>query len=68
MSLLKYLALQPIDSSDDETVSDLDRYEHDEVIDLSNDEDGDELIQEWEAISDDIHNNSTNDTPGDSRD
>lgn len=55
MSLFQYLQLQPIDPQDDGTVSDLDQYEEDEVIDLSQDEDGATLLQEWEEISKDLH-------------
>lgn len=56
MSLFQYLQLQPIDPQDDGTISDLDQYEQDEVIDLSQDEDGAALLQEWEQITDDLHN------------
>ena len=55
MSLFQYLQLQPIDPQDDGTVSELDQYEEDEVIDLSQDEDGEKLLQEWEAITRDLH-------------
>ena len=55
MSLFQYLQLQPIDPQDDGTVSDLDQYEEDEVIDLSQDEDGEQLLQEWEEITNDLH-------------
>lgn len=61
MSLLKYLALQPIESNDDGPISELDQYEHDEQIDLSSDEDGEELIEEWQAIADDMHNKHNRD-------
>lgn len=57
MSVFQYLQLQPIDPQDDGTVSDLDQYEEDEVIDLSQDEDGATLLQEWEEISRDMHSN-----------
>lgn len=55
MSLFQYLQLQPIDPQDDGTVSDLDQYDEDEVIDLSADEDGETLLEAWEQISNDIH-------------
>jgi len=55
MSVFQYLQLQPIDPQDDGTVSDLDQYEQDEVIDLSQDEDGATLLQEWEEITNDLH-------------
>jgi hypothetical protein len=59
MSLFPYLQLQPIDPQDDGTVSDLDQYEEDEVIDLTQDEDGATLLQEWEEISRDLHSNNS---------
>jgi hypothetical protein len=55
MSLFQYLQLQPIDPQDDGTISDLDKYEEDEVIDLSSDTDGETLEQEWDAITNDLH-------------
>jgi hypothetical protein len=55
MSLFQYLQLQPIDPQDDGTVSDLDEYAEDETIDLTQDEDGDTLLKEWEAIEHDLH-------------
>lgn len=58
MSLFQYLQLQPIDPQDDGTVSDLDTYEEDETIDLSQDEDGETLIREWEEITTDLHSKS----------
>lgn len=59
MSLFPYLQLQPIDPQEDGTVSDLDKYEEDEVIDLSSDTDGETLVQEWEAIVNDLHREET---------
>ena len=58
MSLFQYLQLQPIDPQDDGTVSELDAYEQDEVIDLTQDEDGATLLQEWEEITQDLHENA----------
>ena len=58
MSLFEYLQLQPIDPQEDGTISDLDRYEEDERIDLSADEDGATLLHEWEMITEDLHNTS----------
>jgi|GEM_PF-1250692 len=55
MSLFQYLQLQPIDPQEDGTISELDQYEQDETIDLSADEDGEALLQEWEAITRDLH-------------
>ena len=57
MSLFQYLQLQPIDPQDDGTVSELDTFEQDEVIDLTQDEDGATLLQEWEEITKDLHGN-----------
>jgi len=58
MSLFQYLQLQPIDPQDDGTISDLDQYDEDEVIDLTQDEDGATLLSEWEAIEKDLHGTS----------
>ena len=55
MSLFQYLQLQPIDPQDDGTVSDLDQYDEDEVIDLTEDADGEELEREWDEIERDLH-------------
>jgi hypothetical protein len=55
MSLYPYLQLQPIDPQDDGTVSDLDKYEEDEIIDLENDPDGEYLADAWEKITKDLH-------------
>ena len=49
MSLFQYLQLQPIDPQDDGSVSELDEYEQDE--------DGATLLQEWEQITKDLHEN-----------
>lgn len=59
MSLFQYLQLQPIDPQDDGSVSDLDQYEQDEVIDLTQDEDGEELVREWEEITNDLHSTAS---------
>ncbi len=59
MSLFQYLKLQPIDPQDDGTVSTLDKYDEDEVIDLTQDEDGDVLAQEWDEIEKDLHSGAT---------
>lgn len=58
MSLFQYLQLQPIEPQEDGTVSELDAYEQDEVIDLTQDEDGATLLQEWEDITRDLHENA----------
>ena len=59
MSLFPYLQLQPIDPQDDGTISDLDKYEEDETIDLNSDTDGETLEQEWEKITNDLHGEDT---------
>ena len=56
MTLFPYLKLQPIDPQDDGTISDLDKYEEDEVIDLTIDTDGETLEREWDEITNDLHN------------
>lgn len=58
MSLFQYLQLQPIEPKNDGTISDLDQYAEDEVIDLTQDEDGETLLQEWEEITADLHSTS----------
>lgn len=55
MSLYDYLQLQPIDPQDDGSVSELDQYEEDELIDLSHDEDGDELMRRFDEMARDMH-------------
>jgi hypothetical protein len=60
MTLFPYLQLQPIDPQEDGTISDLDKYEEDETIDLSSDTDGETLEQEWEEITRDLHSENTN--------
>jgi hypothetical protein len=55
MSVFQYLQLQPVDPQDDGTVSELDQYEHDEVIDLSEESENQDIIQAWEKLEHDIH-------------
>lgn len=55
MSLYEYLELQPIDPQEDGTISDFDQFQEDETIDLTQDEDGETLMREWEEISNDMH-------------
>lgn len=55
MPIIPYLQLQPIDPQDDGSVSDLDAYEQDEVIDLSTDTSGEDLIREWDEIEHELH-------------
>lgn len=66
MSLFQYLQLQPIDPQDDGTVSDLDQYDEDEVIDLTEDADGEELVREWDEIQRDLHGGDPTASSGDS--
>ncbi|MFZ1250772.1 MAG: hypothetical protein WAR37_04980 [Candidatus Microsaccharimonas sp.] len=54
MSILHYLKLQPVDPQTDGTVSSLDDYDQDETIDLTQDEDGEALLQEWVQIENDL--------------
>ena len=58
MSVFQYLQLQPIDPQDDGTVSDLDQYAEDEVIDLSQDEDGETLMRKIDEMTADLHSTS----------
>ncbi len=58
MSLFQYLKLQPIDPQDDGTTSDLDQYSEDEIIDLTEDEDGEQLVREWDEIEKSLHGSS----------
>ena len=58
MSLFEYLQLQPIDPQEDGTISDLDRYSEDEIIDLSQDEDGETIMYKLDAMTQDIHSSS----------
>jgi hypothetical protein len=55
MSLYPYLQLQPIDPQDDGSISDLDQYKEDETIDLTSDEDGEALDQQWTKITQALH-------------
>jgi hypothetical protein len=54
MSILNYLQLQPVEPTDDDSVSPLDEYEHDETIDLDADIDESVLDEEWEAVINDL--------------
>lgn len=55
MSVYHYLQLQTVDPQDDGTISDLDEYEHDETIDLSEEAESDDIIEAWERIEHDMH-------------
>lgn len=54
MSILPFLQLQPVEPTDDDTISPLDEYEHDETIDLNADIDESVLDQEWDAVINDL--------------
>jgi hypothetical protein len=54
MSILQFLQLQPVEPSDDDTVSALDAYDHDETIDLNDDIDESVLDQEWDMVINDL--------------
>lgn len=60
MSLFPYLQLQPIDPQEDGSISDLDQYEADESFDLTQDTDGEALIQEWTEIAESMHSGGEN--------
>lgn len=60
MSLFQYLKLQPVEPKDDGTISDLDNYSEDEVIDLTHDEDGEVLAHEWDEITSALHSHDNN--------
>jgi hypothetical protein len=50
MSIFKYLQLQPVEPTDDGTVSTLDQFAQDEKIDLTHDTDGEELVASWDKM------------------
>jgi len=54
MSILQFLQLQPVDPTTDGTVSPLDDYQHDEIIDLDEEIDENILDQEWDAVINDL--------------
>ena len=54
MSILDFLQLQPVEPTDDDTISPLDEYQHDEVIDLDADIDGTVLVQELDTVINDF--------------
>lgn len=55
MSLLNYLQLQPVDPQEDGSISELDRYTEDDVIDLSQDIDEATLDEGWSRMMQDMH-------------
>lgn len=54
MSIFNYLQLQPVDPKNDGSVSDLDEFQHDEVIDLTEDIDEATLDASWNAVIEDL--------------
>ena len=52
--ILKYLQLQPVEPTDDGTLSPLDAYEQDETLDLNADLDEEVLDQEWDSVIKDL--------------
>lgn len=54
MSIFNYLKLQPVEQTEDGTVSELDTYDEDEVIDLQEDIDEKTLDAAWKKIIDDL--------------
>ncbi len=55
MSVFQFLELQPIDPQEDGSVSELDLYEHDDVIDLDEEADGEALAQAWDTMERELH-------------
>jgi len=54
LTILKYLKLQPVEPTDDGSISPLDEYEQDETIDLNADIDENVLDQEWDSVIKDL--------------
>ena len=54
LTILKYLKLQPVEPTDDGTLSPLDTYEEDETLDLDHDVDGSVLTEEWDSVIKDL--------------
>lgn len=54
MSIYSYLQLQPVEPSDDGSVSDLDQFAEDETIDLSGDIDEQVFEQKWDEVIQDL--------------
>ena len=50
MSILNYLQLQPVEPTDDGTISPLDAYEQDETIDLNDYGYESGLAQAWDTV------------------
>ena len=57
-TVFHYLKLQPVDPQDDGSISDLDQYAQDEVIDLTVEAEGAEIMQAWDRIEQDMHSGS----------
>ena len=58
MSILNFLQLQPVEPTDDGTISPLDAYEQDETLDLSADIDESVLDQAWDLVMGDQQNDT----------
>ena len=58
MSILQFLQLQPVEPSDDDTISPLDDYMHDEIIDLNSEIDESVLTEEWDMVMNDLKTDS----------
>ena len=54
MSLLQYLQLQPVDIREDGSVSELDSYREDDMIDLTSDEGETDMIDSWLHFDNDM--------------
>ena len=55
MSIFPFLQLQPVEPSDDGTISDLDEYQEDDTIDLTQDITEQELEQKFQNL---LHDDS----------
>ncbi|OYX40669.1 hypothetical protein B7Y94_06150 [Candidatus Saccharibacteria bacterium 32-49-12] len=56
MSIFNFLELQPVEPSNDGSVSELDQYDPDETIDLSRDIDENMLESSWDEVLMDLEN------------
>jgi hypothetical protein len=54
LNILKYLKLQPLEPTDDGSLSPLDEYEEDETLDLDQDVDGTLLTEEWDSVIEEL--------------
>lgn len=63
MSLFPYLQLQPIEPQEDGSVSELDQYEEDDIIDLYEEDNGELLEQKLDDLREFIHGSTPEDMP-----